>query len=301
MQEKKKTQGRQGRPKMNCFSIYYAVKKKKNKTLIENTQFEWTEKCEESLNILKHALCSAPILAFPDMNRPFILTCDASCSGLGYILGQLDESGRERVIEYSGRALHAAEKNYSVSELEYLTIVSGIKQFSSYLSTDIPFTIITDHQALKVLNSITTCQNGRIARWALYLQGFRYTVQYRKGELNNADALSRLINNSEFVNNVCCQHPAQGKSAFSFDNCTESDDESDESLSENQKEKDSEPRCVEVINRTASRQFLEVCFEYDQPKTVFNLDTDSDSSSKQIDNTSKLIELQKTCADFNKT
>ena len=109
--------------------------------LQKNTHFEWTEKCEQSLNILKNALCSAPILAFPDMNRPFILTCDASPSGLGYILGQLDESGKERVIEYSGRALHADEKNYSVSELECLAIVSGIKQFSSYLSTDIPFTI----------------------------------------------------------------------------------------------------------------------------------------------------------------
>ena len=121
-------------------------------------------------------------------------------------------------------------------------------------------------------------------------------MQYRKGELNNADALSRLINNSEFVNNVCCKHPAQGEPTFSSDNCTESD----ESLSENQKEKDSEPCCIEIINRTASQKFLEVSFEYDQPKTVFNLGTDSDCSSNQIDNTSKLIELQKKCPDFKK-
>ena len=187
-------------------------------------------------------------------------------------------------------------KKITVSELECLAIVSGIKQYSSYLSTDIPFTIITDHQALKVLNSITTCQNGRIARWALYLHGFRYTVQYRKGELNNADALSRLINNSEFVNNVCCKHPAQGEPTFSSDNCTESD----ESLTENQKEKYSEPCCIEIINRTASQKSLEVSFEDDQPKTVFNLGTDSDCSSNQIDNTSKLIELQKKCPDFKK-
>ena len=186
------------------------------------------------------------------------------------------------------------KKNYSVSELECLAIVSGIKQFSSYLSTDIPFTIITDHQALKVLNSITTCQNGRIARWALYLQGFRYTVQYRKGELNNADALSRLTNNTESVNNVCCPHQTRGKSTFSFDNSIESN----KSLAENETENDSELCSKEVSNQTTSKNFLEVCFEYDKPKTVFNLDTDRDFSSKQIDNTSKLIDLQKKCPDF---
>jgi hypothetical protein len=63
------------------------------------------------------------------MNKPFILTCDASTSGLGFILGQRDANNKERVIEYSGRSLHASEKNYSVSELDCLTIVAGIKAF----------------------------------------------------------------------------------------------------------------------------------------------------------------------------
>ena len=227
------------------------------------------------------------------MNKPFILTCDASRSGLGYILGQLDENGKERVIEYSGRALHAAEKNYSVSELECLAIVSGIKQFSSYLSTDIPFTIITDHQALKVLNSITTCQNGRIARWALYLQGFKYTVQYRKGELNNADALSRLRSSSESVNNVCSLDTEKGKSN-SFCHKTKSD----KSMSYNQTKSGNVTCSQETSNAYSSRKFWEVSFEYDQPETVFSLDSDTESSSKQLNDVSKLTNLQKNCPDF---
>lgn len=81
------------------------------------------------------------------------------------------------------------KKNYSVSELECLAIVEGVKTYKSYLSTGIPFTIITDHKALTCLNSLTNSQNGRLARWALYLQGFRYKVVFRKGEQNNADAL----------------------------------------------------------------------------------------------------------------
>ena len=34
--------------------------------------------------------------------------------------------------------------------------------------------------------------NGRLARWQLLLQGYRYNIVYKKGKLNNANALSRL-------------------------------------------------------------------------------------------------------------
>ena len=165
--------------------------------LKKGTPFEWSSECENALETLKHALTSSPILAFPDMNKEFVLTCDASRSGLGYILGQVDGNNKERVIEFGVRALHGSEKNYSVSELECLAIVEGVKTYKSYLSTGIPFTIITDHKALTCLNSLTNSQNGRLARLALFLQSFRYKVIYRKGEQNNADALSRLTQEAQ--------------------------------------------------------------------------------------------------------
>ena len=165
--------------------------------LKKGTPFEWSSECENALETLKHALTSSPILAFPDMNKEFVLTCDASRSGLGYILGQVDGNNKERVIEFGGRALHGSEKNYSVSELECLAIVEGVKTYKSYLSTGILFTIITDHKALTCLNSLTNSQNGRLARWALFLHSFRYKVIYRKGEQNNADTLSRLTKEAQ--------------------------------------------------------------------------------------------------------
>ena len=67
--------------------------------LKKGTPFVWSEECEKALTSLKQTLTSSPILAFPDMNKPFILTCDASMSGLGFILGQEDENHKERVIE----------------------------------------------------------------------------------------------------------------------------------------------------------------------------------------------------------
>ena len=44
------------------------------------------------------------------MNKPFVLSTDASGSALGYILGQIDETGKEQAIAFGGRALHPDEK-----------------------------------------------------------------------------------------------------------------------------------------------------------------------------------------------
>ena len=117
------------------------------------------------------------------MHKGFILTCNASRSGLGFILGQLNENKKERVIEFGGRALHGSEKNYSVSELECLAIVVGVKTYKAYLSTSIPFEIVTDHKALTCLNFMTNSQNGRLARWAFFLQDLDIRLFIVKGSL----------------------------------------------------------------------------------------------------------------------
>ncbi len=54
------------------------------------------------------------------------------------------------------------------------------------------FTIVTDHQALKVLNTDKT-PKGRLARWKFHLAAYHYHVEHRKGtQHTNADALSRF-------------------------------------------------------------------------------------------------------------
>ena len=53
------------------------------------------------------------------------------------------------------------------------------------------FTVQTDHRALEHLLSSNKL-NGRLARWALFLQMFKITIRYRPGSANNnADGLSR--------------------------------------------------------------------------------------------------------------
>ena len=128
-------------------------------------------------------------MACPDFSKPFHLQTDASNYGLGAILTQLSEEG-DRVISYATRTLNGAELNYSATEKECLAIIWGIRKLRPYLE-GYHFAVITDHMALKWLNSIES-PSGRVARWALELQQYDFEVKYRKSNFNVvADALSR--------------------------------------------------------------------------------------------------------------
>ena len=73
--------------------------------------FKWTELHQESFEKLKLALTSAPVLAYPNYSKPFLLETDASLKGLGAVLSQEDNNGKMRVISYASRMLKPYEKS----------------------------------------------------------------------------------------------------------------------------------------------------------------------------------------------
>jgi len=155
----------------------------------KNARFIWANEEREAFERLKTTLTTAPVLACPDFNRPFILQTDASAYGLGAVLTQNLEQG-ERVIAYASRTLNQAEKNYSATELECLVVVWAIRRMRDYLE-GYWFTVVTDHQSLKWLQRLES-PIGRLGRWVFELQQFDFDIRYRKGALNKvADALSR--------------------------------------------------------------------------------------------------------------
>jgi hypothetical protein len=77
-----------------------------------DVKFEWSPKCNEVFEQLKILLTTAPVLAQPDIEKPFDVNCDASGIGLGCVLMQ-----EGRVIEYASRQLRRHEEHYPTHDL----------------------------------------------------------------------------------------------------------------------------------------------------------------------------------------
>lgn len=146
-------------------------------------RFEWTLEGVAAFEALKEALCSAPCLALPKWDVPFILTTDWSCGAIGVVLSQVDpDIGEEHPIAFASRALNSAERNYAPTEGECLAVKWAVEKFRYYLHGR-PFTLRTDHAALQWLAS-GRFTNSKLELWALALQQYDFTVVYIKGEFN---------------------------------------------------------------------------------------------------------------------
>jgi hypothetical protein len=169
---------------------YSAKAKPLTNLLKKDIKFNWTDECQKSFDNLKQALCSEPILQYPDFTKPFILTTDASNKALGAILSQ-GEIGKDLPIAYASRTLNKSENNYSTTELECLAIIFGVKQFRPYLYGR-KFTVVTDHKALKWLFNLKD-PLSKLARWRIQLEDYDYEIHYKPGVQNsNVDALTRM-------------------------------------------------------------------------------------------------------------
>ena len=54
--------------------------------LKKGVKFVWNDKCEQAFQTLKKLLTSAPVLAQPDITRPFDVYCDTSGTSFGCAL-----------------------------------------------------------------------------------------------------------------------------------------------------------------------------------------------------------------------
>ena len=115
------------------------------KLLEKGKEFKWSKDCEEAFQTLKKHLTTAPVLAQPDISKPFDVYCDASGTGLGCVLMQ-----EGRVIAYASRQLRKHEKHYPTHDLELAAVVLALKIWRHYLMGNLVH-LYTDHKSLKYL------------------------------------------------------------------------------------------------------------------------------------------------------
>ncbi len=150
----------------------------------------WNPEMEKAFQRIKSALTEEPVLHAPDFGCPFLLQTDASETGLGAVLSQVQE-GEEHPILFISRKLTSAEKNYATVEKEALAIKWAVLELQYHLLGR-KFTLLTDHAPLQWMARAKDT-NARVTRWFLALQDFCFVVRHRAGASNtNADGLSQI-------------------------------------------------------------------------------------------------------------
>jgi transposase InsO family protein len=170
--------------------------------LRKGTLFIWTLDHQQAFEVLKTALTSAPVLALPNFQIPFVIETDASGVGIGAVLMQ---SGHP--LAFLSKALGPRSQGLSAYEKEYMAIIMAVDHWRSYLQAA-EFHIITDQRSLVQLSTQrlhTPWQQKLFTK----LLGLQYTIRYRQGPENRvADALSRFPEPGVMCDSISVATPA---------------------------------------------------------------------------------------------
>lgn len=147
-----------------------------------------------AFKLLKDILSSEDVLAFPDFEKHFILTTDASDKAIGAVLSQQFPEG-EKPITFISRTLSESEENFATIEKEMLAVVWALSNLRNFIyGTHVK--IYTDHQPLTFTLSPRNT-NAKLKRWKAYIDEHDHQMLYKPGKANIvADALSRIQINS---------------------------------------------------------------------------------------------------------
>ncbi|KAJ8333963.1 hypothetical protein SKAU_G00412820 [Synaphobranchus kaupii] len=141
-------------------------------------------------------LTHAPVLAFADPTRPYVLHVDASLNGLGAVLNQEYPEGL-RPVAFASRKLSQSEKNYPIHQLQFLALKwAVVDKFQDYLY-GARFSVRTDNNPLTYVLS-TAKLNATGHRWLAALTSYDFDILYKPGRDNvDADWLSRNAMDTE--------------------------------------------------------------------------------------------------------
>ena len=129
-------------------------------------------------------MSSDPVLAHPNVSKPFEVQTDASDFALRGVLLQ-----EGHPVAYESRKLSDAKRRYTAHEKELLAVIHCLRVWRHYLLGQ-RFVVKTDNTAVTHFLSQPKL-NARQARWQEKLAEFDVALEYKVGATNHvADALS---------------------------------------------------------------------------------------------------------------
>jgi hypothetical protein len=161
------------------------ISKPMTELLAKGNTFEWTPRCETSFQLLKKRLNTALVLTMPDMEKPFLIYCDASGQDLGCVLMQ-----EYHVVAYASRQLRKHKEKYLTHDLELASVVHALKIWRHYIIGK-RCEVYSDHKSLKYIFTQPDL-NLRQRRWLELIKDYDLGINYHPGKANVIeDALSR--------------------------------------------------------------------------------------------------------------
>ena len=136
----------------------------------------------EAFQTLKDKCVQAPVLAFPDFKKPFLLETDASGKRLGAVLLQKQDDGRYHPIAFASQALTETEQRYHSNKQEFLALKWAVtEQFHEYLlpygKNRNEFIVLIDNNPLTyIFSSARLDAAGH--RWVANLADYNFSLEY---------------------------------------------------------------------------------------------------------------------------
>ena len=117
----------------------------------KDVRWHWGPPQRRAFEDLKSALCTAPLLIYPDPKLPYTVVSDASGEAAGGVLMQ-DQGDGLRPIAFMSKAFKPTERRYSAYERELAAVAYCFIQWRHYME-GCPggVTVITNHKPLTLL------------------------------------------------------------------------------------------------------------------------------------------------------
>lgn len=171
--------------------LYSVIARPLSDLLQKNRPYNFDENARSAFQQLKTKLTQNPVLKIYNPKHVTEVHTDASIDGYGAVMMQRSpDDNLLHPVYFMSKKTKPAERNYSSYELEVLAVIEAVKKFRIYL-LGTKFKILTDCAAFQRTmdkKDLTT----RVARWALLLEDYDYSIEHRPGvRMKHVDALSR--------------------------------------------------------------------------------------------------------------
>ena len=197
-------------------SHYSDISKCFNDMTKKGATFNWTKECVTAFKLLKEKLMEDPVLVSPQVDKDYVIHCDASKHSYSGILQQTRPSMEKLVpVAYFSGNFDKNQVKWNITEKEAYAIYKSVKKFAFYI-TGAKTMVFSDHKPLK--NFFEGGMNiTKLDRWSLELQELDISLEFIQGKLNTVVVVISCLKNG----GLYVEHPKEDQKVNTVTNLDE--------------------------------------------------------------------------------